>query len=270
MEIDNMKTACMLYGRNEEKTLPKTLPTLMNQGFSDIIYVDDCSTDNSVKIAERFDITIIKRKIPHESYIGKALLSKVVNEGIKAINRLRDIDYFMVTGCDIRLPKYYAETIVLHMENDNRLMICSGVIAGEHTTPKFPRGAGRVYRFSFWDRHIKLFPLSYIWESYPVYKAMAMGYETRSIQSLRMITSRPTTEYKSGYGYAMREIGYTKIYALARCLFALSRNRITGMSMLKTYLFSDLSEYDKTLARWIKSYQRRTLMKSIISKIRRL
>lgn len=265
-----MKIACLIYGRNEENTLPTTLPTLMNQGFSDIIYVDDCSHDNSIRIAERFDITIIKRTIQHESYVGKALLSKVVNEGIKAINRLQDIDYFMITGCDIRLPEYYTETIVLTMENDKRLMVCSGSIKGEQTTFTFPRGAGRVYRYSFWDRYIKLFPLSYIWESYPVYKALSLGYETRSISYLHMVTSRPTTAFKSGYGYAMREIGYTKIYALARCFYALMMNRKSGMRMFKTYIFSDLPVYDELVSEWVKNYQIRTLMKSIRKKARRL
>ncbi len=270
MAINNMKIACLIYGRNEENTLPTTLPTLMKQGFSEIIYVDDCSRDNSIRIAECFDVTIIKRTIPHKSYAGKALLSKVVNEGIKAINRLPNIDYFLITGCDIQLPEYYTKTIIREMENDDSLMICSGSIEGEHTLSTFPRGAGRVYRYIFWDRYIKLFPLSYIWESYPVYKALSLGYKTCSIPSLHMITSRPTTTFKSGYGYAMREIGYTKIHALSRCFLALTKNRIMGMQMLKTYLFSGLPVYDKELSKWVKNYQRRTLLKSIIRGTRRL
>lgn len=264
-----MKTACVIYGRNEEKTLPETLPTLMNQGFSDIIYIDDCSNDNSIRIAECFDVTIIERTIPHKSYVGKALLSKVVNEGIREINRLQDIDYFLITGCDIRLPEYYTKTIVRIMENDSRLMICSGSIKDEPVHPTFPRGAGRVYRYSFWDRFIHLFPLSYIWESYPVYKALSMGYKTCSLPYLFMSTSRPTTTFKSGYGYAMREIGYARIHALARCFLAISKNKLSGIQMLKTYLFSGLPEYDKDVSQWVKSYQRRTLIKSVIRGMRR-
>ena len=265
-----MKVVCMLYGRNEEKTLPDTLPTLINQGFSDIIYVDDCSRDDSIKIAERFDITIIERKIPHESYVGKALLSKVVNEGIKAIYDIPNFDYFMVTGSDIKLSEHYTKTIIQRMEKDKRLMVCSGIVSGEYTTLSAPRGAGRIYRFSFWDKYIKRFPLSYIWESYPVYKALSLGYKTISFRDVKMYTSRPTTSYKSGYGYAMREIGYSWVYALGRCFIGLSKNRITGMKMLKTYLFSDLPVYDKLVSEWVKNYQINTLMKSIRNKIRRL
>ena len=68
-----------------------------------------------------------------------------------------------------------------------------------------------------------------------------------------MKTSRPTTAFKSGYGYAMREIGYTKIYALARCFYALMMNRKSGMRMLKTYMFSDLPVYDELVSEWVKN-----------------
>lgn len=267
-----MKIVCMLYGRNEEKNLPVTLPNLINQGFDKIIYVDDCSSDNSVSIAEDYGVIIVKRRIPHESYVGKALLSNVVNEGIKEIYRLPWTKYFMISGCDISFSKYYLKRLIDRMENDKLLAIASGSIEGETTTFTAPRGAGRVYRFSFWDRYIREFPLSYTWESYPVYKALSLGYKTRSFPDIKMFTSRPTTLYKSGYGYAMRELGYSRVYALGRCFRALfhPHSRLIGVKMLKSYLFCDLPVIDKGVARWLKTYQTLTTIRSLRAKINKV
>lgn len=265
-----MKIVCLLYGRNEEKTLPHTLPTLINQGFDHIIYVDDCSSDNSVSIAGEYDVIIVKRRIRHESYVGKALLSKVVNEGIKEIYRLPRPKYFMISGCDIQLAENYTKILIERMKRDRLLAICSGSIEGETTTFTSPRGAGRVYLFSFWDRYIRTFPLSYTWESYPVYKALSLGYKTRSFKDPKMFTSRPTTIYKSGYGYAMRELGYARVYAVGRCLRAFFHNesRSAGVKMLKSYLFSDLPVIDEDQARWLKNYQILTTIRSLRAKLK--
>ena len=257
----------MLYGRNEEKTLPRTLATLINQGFDYIIYVDDCSRDNSIKIAEKFGLIVVKRTIPHKSYVGKALLSKVVNEGITEIYHLPRPKYFMITGCDIRLSADYTHTIIERMERDPLLVIASGKIENEKTTFSSPRGAGRIYRFTFWDQYLKTFPLSYTWESYPVYLALSLGYKTRSFSDVQMVTSRPTTPYKAGYGYAMGELGYSRIYALARCLFAVFQDRRTGVTMLKAYLFSGLPVFNEDVARWIKRYQITTIFQSLKAKL---
>ena len=265
-----MKIVCLLYGRNEEKNLQVTFRNLMNQGFDHIIYVDDCSSDNSLRIAEKHDIIIVKRRIQHKSYVGKALLSKVVNEGIKEIYRLSGVDYFMISGCDIRLSKDYMKKLLDIMENDKSLAIASGSIEGETTTFTAPRGAGRIYRFSFWDRYIKYFPLSYTWESYPVYKALSLGYKTRAFKHPKMFTSRPTTIYKSGYGYAMRELGYFWPYALGRCLRAyFYEPRSTSVKMLKSYLFSDLPVIDKEVARWIRKHQILSTIRSIRLKLKK-
>ena len=272
MEKTILKIVCMLYGRNEEKNLPVTLPNLLDQGFDKIIYVDDFSSDKSVSIAERFDVIVIKRRIRHKSYVGKALLSKVVNEGIKEIYRLPWTKYFMISGCDIQFSKDYTKSLLDQMEKDKILAIASGSIEGETTVLSSPRGAGRIYRFSFWDHYIREFPLSYTWESYPVYKALSLGYKTRSFPDIKMFTSRPTTIYKSGYGYAMRELGYSRVYALGRCFRAFVHNgsRSTGVKMLKSYLFSDLPVIDKNLARWLKNYQILTTVRSLRAKLKHL
>lgn len=259
-----MKTVCTLYGMNEEKNLPITFKNLLRQDFDYIFYIDDYSTDNSVKVAKEFNIETIRLRKKHESYVGKALLSKTVNHCIGAVYSIPDVNYFMVTGCDILLEKDYMKEIVKRMEQDKKLVVCSGVVMGEYNLASSPRGAGRVYRFNFWDYYIKRFPLSYSWESYPIYKALSLGFKTVSFRDLFMYASRPTRDYKTGYGFAMRELGYLMPYALGRCLLSFIKNQKNGVSMLKNYLFSDLPIIDKDVSVWLKTYQIKTMIGRVI------
>lgn len=257
-----------IYGRDEEKNLPNTIKAMMRQTypFHKIIYVDDASLDSSPEIAESLGVEVVRLTFRHPSWVGTPMLSRVINEGIEAIYRVPDVDYFLIMGSDTILAKNYLEILVEKSEDDERLVLCSGMVLGEYTVPSAVRGTGRLYRFDWWDTYIKRFPYCYMWESYPVYKANSLGFRTRAFKEAEMYTVRPTAYYKPLYGHAMRELGYIPPYALARCLIPfLKRKPKTGARMLQTYLTSSCSVVDEEVSKWLKSYQASHILKIILN-----
>ena len=74
-----------------------------------------------------------------------------------------------------------------------------------------------------------------------------------------MTPQRQTTHYEKDYGFAMRELGYIPVYALARSIKAMLKDSRIGSSMLKSYFFGDLDVADPDIAEFIRSHQRRHL-----------
>jgi len=254
----------MLLGWNNGQHLPLVLKSLTNQTYPTwIVYVDDDSTDNSVEIARRFGvdkIIVLKRK--KRVYGGFPILTENVNTGLKEIKRY-DPDFFMVAAGDVVLERRYIEKLLNRFELDENLVIASGVIEGEHNIPTAPRGAGRMHRMSWWEKHIKWYPFGFLWESYAPFKAQSLGYRTRSFRDIHMIALRPTRPYKPIYGYAMRQLGYHPLYAILRCFMSFLYKPENGVTMLRTYMLK-LPVFDKKLAIWIRYKQTKHLMQHIL------
>jgi hypothetical protein len=160
----------------------------------------------------------------------------------------------MVMCADGKLEKDYIEKLILHFAKNPKLVVASGKVNGEYSFSTFPRGAGRMYRMSFWNKYIHQCPNSFLWESYPVYKAMSLGFETRSFPDCSFDVLRPSRLYKPNYGFAMKELGYLRLYAYAHIFLAFLQNPKIGLQMFKTYR-SNLEPFDPELSRWIKRYQ---------------
>lgn len=258
------KYAVLIYGRNEAKNIPVIFKSLDNQTIKPIfiLYLDDVSRDNTFDVLKE-EI----KKYPylycswlfkdHVSYVGKKELSITVNELIFECDLLRrqhKIDSFMISGGDIVFSPSYCENIILEMKKDSKLVLCSGRILNESYNVNFPRGAGRFHKILFWDRYIKKLPFSYIWESYPVYKALSLGYHVKAFKNNLMFSLRPTTDYKSDYGRAMRELGYFPFYAFAKCFLGFLKDRKKGVNMLRSYLKHG-SVYDMNIQRYVRQFQ---------------
>jgi len=249
------KVATILLGWNDGKLLPEVLDSLINQTYPHrVFYVDDGSTDNSVEIVKSYgieDISLLERK--KRVYGGFPILAENVNTGLRMIEG-QNFDYFIVTGGDIVWERDYVRKITSRFQQDPIMVIASGAVEGEYTVESAPRGAGRTIKTSWFNCHIGKFPHSFLWESYPVFKAQSLGYHTRRFTDIHMKALRPTRGYKPIYGYAMRELGYLPLYAYARCFLGFLRNREGGVQMFRTYR-TNLEPLDPELAEWIRRYQ---------------
>jgi len=75
----SFKISAVIPGYNEEKSLPETL-TRLNKVVDEVIYVDNGSTDSSIKVAKRYGATVISepRKQNGIGY-GYALITGMLN-----------------------------------------------------------------------------------------------------------------------------------------------------------------------------------------------
>ena len=227
-----------------------------------IILVDD-GCDGDVESLCRFlGVEYYRFPMRHrESWVSRPELALVHNFGLGRLDK--KLDWFMILASDTVLERRYAEKVIQKMVEKN-LVIASGRIVGEDSNT--PRGSGRIYAAWFWKRYIRKFPLIYAWESYPLYKAMSMGYRVGVVENALMRVLRPTRNYKPFYGYAMRELGYHPIYVLGRIILAMKKNPKTALQMLQTYITG--SKYkleDDDLKRFIKNYQSKRILEHLKS-----
>jgi len=62
-EINQNQVFVVIPAYNEAKNIAQTLQDLLNFNYSNIVLVDDCSSDNTLKIAKKFPIHILHHKI---------------------------------------------------------------------------------------------------------------------------------------------------------------------------------------------------------------
>lgn len=243
----------ILLGHNDAQYIGRVAQSILDQTVqTEIVYVDDCSSDRSAEIIRDLGIrNIVYLTRKKRTFGGVPILAENVNAGLA---RIGDPDFFMVMPSDVKLEKQYVEKLLAHFREDRKLVVASGSIIGEYSKKTAPRGAGRITRKSFWNRHIQQYPHSFLWESYPVWKAMSLGYHTKCVRDVWMLALRPTRPYKPLYGYAMKELGYSKIYAYMRIFKALLYSPKTGIGMLYRY-WTNLEPLDPDLAEYVSRRQ---------------
>jgi len=116
MTYNNLKTVIVMPAYNASATLEATLKDIPQQFHRDIILVDDCSKDNTVEIAEKLGLTVIRHE-QNKGYGGnqKTCYQAALERGADIIVMLHpDYQYdgrlipyfigFLMTGvCDVML-----------------------------------------------------------------------------------------------------------------------------------------------------------------------
>lgn len=148
-ELDRVKVDILILAYNEEKFLDLCLRFLKKQRLlNKIILIDDFSTDNTVKIAKKLNIEVLKAQKPLEQ--RETLRTENLNYGLKFITT----KYFMRVDADYVLLKDYIYHCVKYIIGKEKYFSVSGV--GLPIYPKwniimnsvysiYPRGGARLY-----------------------------------------------------------------------------------------------------------------------------
>jgi len=271
---DFPKIGTVIIARNEAENIYDTLDALFKQTISlqQIIFVDDNSTDDTVKIAKNFDVKILTFPEIHDNWVSRPELAKVFNYGLRQLD-VDDLDFVSIVGADHILPHNYFEQLTRRMIIDDSV-VASGAIQGEIATA--PRGSGRVIRKEYWKIIGSQLPVNFGFETYVYVKAMQLGFDVRYYDDIITKTSRKTAiTYKPmmyyNYGYAMRALGYPLLHTFLRAILLLKRGK--GLKSFRLFLSGYFSNndtfYENSLRNFIsKRYNARRVLSNPIGKFK--
>ncbi len=231
------RICCLIVARSEEEHIFNVVSALNNQTFplERIILVDDGSTDETASIAKKLGCDVIYLPPHEESLIGKPELAERWNSGLISVVRYSP-DYVLLLGGDHVLPNNYVGDLLHKMPEE--VVVASGRILGEPYTETAPRGSGRLVNAEFWMGVNKMqYPVSYGWESWLLFKAMQLGYETRCFWEITSKLERPTNIKKStSPGKGMYALGYDWKNVVGRSLLTFLKSPGAGMQMFWGWL----------------------------------
>ena len=256
------KIIAVIAARNEQVYLLQTIESLKKQThpICKIVVINDGSEDHTSEIARQAGCEVIDLPYHKESYVSRPELAQVWNEGFKLAEKFYP-SYILVSGADTLYPPNYIEKILQHLNSET--VIVSGSIERQPRNETYPRGSGRVVDIDFWRKVSGLrYPISYAWEDYIVYKALELGYKTKSIGDVVSRSRRLTMNVNTAgnTGKAMKELGYYWVHALTRSMFLFIKNPAAGSNMFYQYITHD-SEVD--CAAFVRENQRKNLYKKI-------
>jgi len=233
-----------------------------------IVIVNDGSTDDTGKIAREYGCTVIDLPYHEESYARKPEIASVHNAGLNLLKNIGDLDYVLKIDADTVLPPNYLEEIITKMSKNPKLVIASGIIENEPFDETAPRGSGRVYEYKFWDDINGLvYPVTWGWESWILFKAMSLGYEIRCFSEITSKVLRSTNFSEAGsWGKGMYALGYDWRYVLLRSIRTSFKTPKGGLLMLWNWLdHADVNKLD--VADWVNKRQKALFWKQLFNGI---
>jgi glycosyltransferase involved in cell wall biosynthesis len=274
----SQRVAVVIPARNEENFIDKTLAALFAQYTRPdrVIVVNDGSTDKTADIASAAGAEVVSMPDRGYNVLGTPVLAGVINRGLQQLDERgydSDSDYILVLGADHILPPNYITTILDAMAADRRLVLCSGVIAGERSI--VPRGSGRLVRADFWHSIGFCYPENYGFETYIVLKAQQRGYNVKVLKNLVTQTQRKTGKnYKKSvyisYGKSLKALGYSRLYSAARIGLVSLKHPKGGYYMCKGYMSSDVQTYDQELRSFLCNIQHKRIKRYVTNSVKAL
>ena len=200
--------------RNGEKTIAKTLTSLLNQSIKpkEIIVVDDASTDDTPNILASFKVKVVRLEHNYPRNFNR--VPKLVNIGINKLNPKPE--YLMLSGDDSVYPRNYAQVLVQKFKDDPSLKIASGNMRELKYPSQAPQGSGRIIEYKWLTKHLP-FPTSSTWESGIMFKALAEGMTVKCFNEVTFSHKRQYSAYSiRTFGHAMHSLGYIPLFVMLR------------------------------------------------------
>lgn len=128
VEIDGPTSSAtisvVIPARNEEQRLEPLLVALAGAEVAEVIVVDDCSTDATVRLAERFDVTVISGTPLPDGWCGKPW---ALQQGVESAHG----DWIIALDADTRPHPELARALVARSERDGLSLL---TVAGRFDT----------------------------------------------------------------------------------------------------------------------------------------
>lgn len=259
--------------RDSEESISEVMESLINQSYKPkkIIVVDDGSSDKTgeklEKIKEEFPtlIDVIHTDSQTRDY---SRIPSLWNICLR-----KEYDYHMVGAGDVVYEKDYAKKILIEMNQNPKLVICSGDYPPFKA--KAPHGAGRMVRQDFFFSNYEKYFEIMGYESEILYRAMFQGYEVKVLSDAKFDHKEELGHGHNfeEFGNGMKALGYHPLYVLARCIIELSRNEGIHkkgiLNMLWKYVTYKpenegyFSSFPKQIKKEIRDYQKQQMIKKL-------
>lgn len=231
-KVQVMKISLIMPVYNEERFLKKSLTSLTKQTLkpTQIIVIDDGSTDNSLNIIKEYDVTVINLlKKSKQASINRYPL--VLSAGSRYLND--DFNYVGIIDADTVLESTYYEKLTKRMQQDKTIGIAGGQLIGQPAGPAlglmpYVYGANRLYTKDCWlklNNGKIMKPIPQIDFYHNIYAEM-LGFKTQRYRDIKSWALRPSSLGNPFVkGYHAYEFGYNWFYLLLRAI----RNRAPAM-----------------------------------------
>ncbi|WP_127844984.1 glycosyltransferase family 2 protein [Psychroflexus aestuariivivens] len=266
---------------NEENYLEKCLNSILNQSLlpSNLILVDDNSSDNSTEIAKKFakDYEWIKyyRNSSADKKEQGVKVIKAFNFGLEQVE-LADYIFISKLDADLEFPKNYFETVITAFDNP-RVGLAGGIIEEfkNNSWVAIPqasyhiRGALKTYRVKCFKEIGGFMPVLG-WDGLDEMKSFYYGWESKIIEEkvkhfraadsdhnkLGLSYRRGIAKYQNGSGFL--QIFFRSIKSLLKKPYIL-----LGISFFFGYMFAFISRkprnVSKDMSSFIQKFQRSRL-----------
>jgi glycosyltransferase involved in cell wall biosynthesis len=227
-----MRISVIMPVFNEEIFIEKSLTALFQQTLkpSQVIVVDDGSTDRTAELAAKFPVQLVR--LPKEK---KAMVERVPSVLKAGSRHLGGFDYLGILDADTILePKYY-QKLTLAMAADHKVGVACGKLKGPGITTglmlgliPYVYGANRLYTRKCWQTlnggdAMRLVP---VWDFYHNVYAEMLGYTTKRYEDIQSWALRPPGYKKAFFnGYVSYQVGYYNWFLLFRA----ARSRKLGL-----------------------------------------
>ena len=285
----NLKYSIVIPARNEEKFIGQTLQSIVSQNIlpSEVIVVDDNSTDKTAEIVQDFSIKFPFIKLIHsenqsDKHEPGSKIIEAFYKGFKQLNSNWDV--VTKLDADVILPKNYFEKIIHAFQINPKIGIAGGLVFvhknGEWiyekiSNKKHIRGAIKSYSKACFTQMGGI-KKSIGWDTVDELLAQFYGFEIAVFPDLEVKLLKPTgNDYKkihgekTGSGFYRMDYGFT-ISLIAALKAAWNKKSVLlFFSIFKGYLTSALNHDSKIVTKeegkFIRAYRWKNILNRFVN-----